>query len=111
MDLTLIIKILFVVIGAVFTFLGGNVAKEVAKYLVSNHLDKLALQAVHMAEDYYKKFKGETKFRHAVEFVAKRLKKLHINIDEDDIESAVSSAYNKAKHSIEDEIEDQKDDE
>lgn len=112
MSVTLIVKIILVIIGGVFTFLGGDVAKKIGKYLVTNHIDKIAFEGVHMAEDYFKKFSGQTKFKHATEYVAKRLKKLHIKgVDAGDIESAVSSAYNKAKHSIKDAVKEEKESE
>ena len=88
------------IIDAVLTLLGvagtgifGYAARAIVKYIISKHIQVLALQAVHYAEDAFSAMGGEVKLKNACEWLSSMLNKYHIKIDEAEIEGAVRAAY------------------
>ncbi len=88
------------IIDAVLTFLGitgtgvaGYAIRAIVKYIINRHIQMLALQAVHYAEDVYKAGGGDLKLKHACDWLSRMLKRHHIKVDEAEIEGAVRAAY------------------
>lgn len=99
-----IVKYIGAALGAGLLALVGYVGKQVVNYVISNHLEKLAVQAVNFAEDAYAEFDGADKLEAASKWVSKRLRKFHIKIDADDIEEAVQSAYTRFKKQLHEKV-------
>lgn len=100
-----IIDAVLAAMGVAGTGILGYLVRAVVMFIVSKHLETLARQAVHFAEDAYKELGGADKLEAASEWVAKRLRKLHIKIDAEDVREAVQGAYNAVKEEFENEFE------
>lgn len=90
------------IIDAVLTLLGvgatgfiGYVCRAIVKFVVSKHIAGLAKEAVRFAEDAYKKYQGDTKLKHACQWLSDELAHYHIKVSENRIEGAVRAAYNE----------------
>lgn len=80
-------------LGIAGTGIMGYIARAVVKFIIQKHLEAVALQSVHYAEDACKFLSGSGKLKEACEWVSNRMKKYHIKIDEAQIEGAVRAAY------------------
>jgi len=99
-----IIEAVLTALSAIATWVIGYVGRAIVKLVISKHLELFATQAVHFAEDVYKDVHGKTKLKHACEWVSERLKRIHINVSQKDVEAAVRSAYNQVKKDVQEDL-------
>lgn len=92
-----IIEAVLSLLGVVGTGLLGYVANVVARFLLSKHLEVLAVQAVRYAADAYHQFSGETRLRHACSWVVEQINRTpfkFFHVTESQVEGFVRAAYN-----------------
>jgi|GEM_PF-5157172 len=61
-----IIEAVWTALGIIVTSIVGYIAKALIKFIMSKHLELLAQEAVHFAEDAFKHFGGEKKAQQGV---------------------------------------------
>lgn len=95
-----IVEVVWSLLGITGTGIVAYVARGIVKYIISHHLEFLSKQAVLYAEDAFEKYRGETKLKHACEWVSQQLAHYHIKVSESQIEGAVRAAYTEFKNDI-----------